>query len=52
MPYETRIAIDPDVLKQLQERKADWGLQSHNKVLRRLLGLSDVRVRGNGKALR
>lgn len=32
-----RIAITPDVDKQLKALKKLWNLQSHNKVLRRLL---------------
>ena len=32
-----RIAITPDVDKKLKALKKEWNLQSHNKVLRRLL---------------
>ena len=32
-----RIAITPDVDKELKALKKKWKLQSHNKVLRRLL---------------
>ena len=32
-----RIAITPDVDKELKALKKKWRLQSHNKVLRRLL---------------
>ena len=47
--YKLRIAIDPDVLRILQEKKREFGVQSHNKALRRLLGLNDVRIRKSGK---
>lgn len=37
-PYpRPRIAITPDVDKELKALKKRWRLQSHNKVLRRLL---------------
>lgn len=36
-PYKPRIAITPDVDEKLKALKKRWGLQSHNKVLRRLL---------------
>ena len=32
-----RIAITPDVDKELKALKKKWRLQSHNKVLKRLL---------------
>ena len=35
--YKPRIAITPDVAKELQRLKRQWRLQSHNKVLRRIL---------------
>ena len=37
MPYKANIKIAPDVDKQLKTLKKKWKLQSHNKVLRRLL---------------
>ena len=40
MPYKKLIKIAPDVDKELQRLKVEWELQSHNKVLRRLLGLN------------
>lgn len=40
MTYKTLIKIAPDVDKELQRLKTEYGLQSHNKVLRRLLGLT------------
>ena len=40
MAYKDRLAVAPDVVRELQKLKRQWKLQSHNKVLRRLLGLS------------
>lgn len=40
MAYKTLIKIAPDVDKELKRLKREYGLQSHNKVLRRLLGLT------------
>ena len=37
MAYKTVIKIGPDVDKELKALKKLWKLQSHNKVLRRLL---------------
>ena len=37
MAYKTVIKIGPDVDEQLKALKKKWKLQSHNKVLRRLL---------------
>ena len=37
MAYKTVIKIGPDVDKELKALKKKWKLQSHNKVLRRLL---------------
>ncbi len=37
MAYKTVIKIGPDVDKELKALKKKWRLQSHNKVLRRLL---------------
>lgn len=36
-PMKPRIAITPDVDAELKALKRHWNLQSHNKVLRRLL---------------
>ena len=41
MPYKTNIKIAPDVDKELKALKKKWRLQSHNKVLRRLLSERD-----------
>jgi len=38
--FKPRIAITPDVDKELKRLKKMWRLQSHNKVLRRLLTLN------------
>jgi hypothetical protein len=38
-PFKPRIAITPDVDAELKALKKRWHLQSHNKVLRRLLAL-------------
>lgn len=40
-----RIAITPDVDKELKVLKKQWRLQSHNKVLRRLLRERDGEVK-------
>ncbi len=40
MAYKKLIKIAPDVDKELRRLKEQWELQSHNKVLRRLLGLT------------
>jgi predicted CopG family antitoxin len=40
MAYKKLIKIGPDVDAKLIELKKEFGLQSHNKVLRRLLGLT------------
>jgi predicted CopG family antitoxin len=40
MAYKKIIKIAPDVDAKLIELKKEYGLQSHNKVLRRLLGLA------------
>ncbi len=37
MVYKANIKISPDVDKELKALKEKWNLQSHNKVLRRLL---------------
>ncbi len=37
MAYKKLIKIGPDVDKELVALKKKWNLQSHNKVLRRLL---------------
>lgn len=41
MAYKHLIKIGPDVDAALKQLKKDWQLQSHNKVLRRLLGLTN-----------
>ena len=40
MAYKHLIKIAPDVDEKLKALKKEWGLQSHNKVLRRMLGLN------------
>lgn len=35
--YKERIVVGPDTIKALQALKKEWGLQSHNKVIKRLL---------------
>jgi predicted CopG family antitoxin len=40
MPYKKLIKIAPDVDHELCRLKREWELQSHNKVLRRLLKLT------------
>jgi hypothetical protein len=40
MDYKTVIKIGEDVDHELRRLKKEWQLQSHNKVLRRLLGLT------------
>jgi hypothetical protein len=40
MAYKHLIKIGPDVDAELKRLKKEFGLQSHNKVLRQLLGLT------------
>lgn len=40
MSYTDVIKVSPEVMKELRRLKAEYGLQSHNKVLRRVLGLT------------
>lgn len=40
MAYKHLIKIGPDVDHELRRLKKEWQLQSHNKVLRRLLKLT------------
>lgn len=41
MAYKHLIKIGPDVDAALKRLKQEWQLQSHNKVLRRMLGLTN-----------
>ncbi len=41
MPYIDVIKVGPDVMKELQRLKKLHDLQSHNKVLKRVLGLNE-----------
>ncbi len=50
MAYKKLIKIAPDVDAKLIQLKKEYGLQSHNKVLRRLLGLSKDGRNGNAHA--
>ena len=52
MAYRDNIKISPDVARELRLLKALYGLQSHNKVLRRILGLSSVATTQNGSVER
>ena len=40
MAYKDVIKIGPDVMNELRFLKARYGLQSYNKVLKRVLGLT------------
>ena len=42
MTYQVRIAIAPDVDAKLSWLQSVWELESHNQVLRRLLGLTEA----------
>jgi hypothetical protein len=48
MSYKTRIAIAPDVEAELRRLKALYGLQSANKVLRRVLLCDSLESHGSG----
>ena len=48
--YKPRIAITPDVDEALKALKKEYGVQSHNKALRRLLGLSGPQNGTQGEA--
>ena len=49
MSYTDVIKVGPDVLKELQRLKKQYGLQSHNKVLKRLLNLTKDGRENGGK---